>query len=142
MVRSDPGSTINVRKALTNAAHAAGATVTGTGVSRDGWRRLLVIVETETMAATADSTITIETSDAVGGTYTPITDASFTLAATDDDSIFWGVVDLEQHDEFVLAEIVVGAGGTTAACGVTFVFFNPKDGSVDMTSGNTYTFSV
>jgi hypothetical protein len=144
MVRTDPGSTRNVRASISPQVIALSTEVEGAGFSTVGWRRCMVVVTTGTVGASADGTLTIEMSATdVDAAYeaNPIAGASITVTATDDDTIFWGVIDLEQQPEFIRAVYNSGAGGTTAIS-ASFVLSSPKDGSVDMTSANDATFSV
>lgn len=145
MVRTDPASQNNVRKGLLHAAHAAGATVSGTGVATDGWMNALVVLDIGTMANSDDTVVNVQGADTVGGAYTTITGAVFTIATGggDDDTVQWGVVRLQHQPAFIRVQVVAGATGTSEL-GASIVFFHPKDSrpTEDMLAANDATFNV
>lgn len=117
---------------------AAGALVVNV-IDRKGFRWLHITVSTGTNGGTTDMTITVQSSTTSGGTYTDITGAAFTVAATDDNAIFHGVIDLEQADQFIrlagtagaTAAIEISAIGILTACVNTAEYVDSASGGAD-----------
>jgi len=96
--------------------NSAGATINGTGFSRDGFDScVLVVAAGATTGAPTSFTVDgkLQSSDAVGGTYADITGAAIT-ALTAIDTIGNKNVDLGAIDEFIRAVVITAFVGGTA----------------------------
>jgi len=111
MAATDFTSAGRVVQLLDPDAHSAGATPAGVELDTKGWRWLHVAVTLGTNAATADGTINVQSSDTSGSGFATISGATFTIAATDDDTVLHGVIDLEQQSRYIKLDTTTGTGG-------------------------------
>lgn len=119
--------------------HAAGATPAGIELDTLGWRFLHVTVMTGTVAATADGTINVQAATSSGGSFSTISGATFTVAATDDDTVLHGVIDLEQQARYIKLDTTTGTGGASDiavvgvlyGCANTAEYINAGSGEAD-----------
>ena len=116
--------------------HSAGATPAGIELDTKGWRWLHVSVITGTIAATAAGTINVQSATTSGGSFSTISGAVFTVAATDDDTVLHGVIDLEQQSRYIKLDTTTGTGGASdlAVVGVLYGCANTAQ-YVDQSSG-------
>ena len=118
---------------------AAGGSLAGIEIDTIGWRWLHVTISTGTVAATAGGSVAIQSATATGGTFATITGASFTVAATDDNTMLHGVIDLEQQSRFIKMTGTSGTGGATEisvigvlyGCKNTDQYINSASGEAD-----------
>ncbi len=139
MAATDFTSAGRVVQLLGPDAHGAGTSPAGVELDTKGWRWLHVAVNIGTNAATADGTINVQSSGTSGGSFSTISGATFTVAATDDDTVLHGVIDLEQQSRYIKLATTTGGGGVCDmgvvgvlyGCANTAEYIDASPGGVD-----------
>ena len=136
MAQSDFASAARVVSLVDPDEFSAGGSITGNEIDTLGFRWLYVTVQTGTIAATADGTINVQSATSSGGSFSTISGATFTVAATDDNTVLHGVIDTHQADRYIKLDGTSGTGGASdiAVAGVLYGCSNTEQ-YVDQSSG-------
>ena len=113
---------------------SAAGSLAGNEIDTKGWRWLHVAVSTGTVAATAGGSITVQSATTSGGSFSDITGAAFTVAATDDNTVLHGVIDLMEMNRYIKLAGTSGTGGATEIA-VTGVLYGCADTTAYISSG-------
>ena len=113
MASSDYTSSMLPLTALVPQSVSAGGTATGVEIDTRGFRCAEFVITTGTVSATADGTINVQSATTSGGSFSTISGAVFTVAATDDDTQLRGFIDLDQMDRYLQLDVTGGTGGAS-----------------------------